>query len=59
MKTSWLSGIVAFNVTIHAKFPKNVFRGAELELEGKTHECRARECTTQALIFPFLERKAN
>jgi hypothetical protein len=28
--------MVAFNVTIHAKFLKNLFRGAELQLEGKT-----------------------
>jgi len=27
---------VAFNVTIHAKFLKNLFRGAELQLEEKT-----------------------
>jgi hypothetical protein len=36
--------MVAFNVTIYAKLLKNLFRSAELELEGKTHKYTTREC---------------
>ena len=59
IKISWLLGMMAFNVTIHAKFLKNLFRGAELELEEKAHKCTAREWWNQALTFPFLEMKAS
>jgi hypothetical protein len=35
--------MMAFNVTIHAKILKNLFRCAELELEGKTQKYTTRE----------------
>lgn len=38
IKTYWLLGMMAFNVTIHAKILKNLLRCAELELEGKTQK---------------------
>jgi len=59
IKISWLIGMVAFNITIHTKFLKNLFRSAELELEWNTHKYTARECWTPAHTFSFLERKAK